>query len=176
MAYSYLGNIPKDYRANDWKLSSHWVVDNRDNKFFALDGSYRRISLSYGEFNNYFDTKQSGNYLESELVLAQYKRISPKWFFSGAFDLRHRSLRNAPYYLTQALGYSQYVRGYETNVIDGNDFFLLKLGLRYALFQGKLRMKWLPLKAYQLAPVGIFLSAFKTLSYVFIFLRVFYES
>lgn len=56
-------------------------------------------------------------------------------YFGYSFKGKLVPETNVPYYLTEALGYNDFVRGYEYYVIDGTRYGLLKTDLKMRLFQ-----------------------------------------
>lgn len=90
-----------------------------------------------------------------------FKKMTEKLSLEEHVYGRYNIDRNKiPYYFNKALGYDNlYVRGLENNVVDGQDYFLSKLNLRFHIFG--MNVDWgksIILKAYQQMPIDIYLT------------------
>ena len=56
-----------------------------------------------------------------------------RFFLGSALKGKWSSDGYQPYFAQRGLGFDDYVRGYEYYVIDGQDFWLTKTALKYAL-------------------------------------------
>lgn len=93
--------------------------------------------------------------------ISNYKKISKKLSYEEHIFLRYNlDRRKIPYYFNKALGYEDlYVRGYDYQVIDGQDYFLSKGILRFCIFEKNLDWgKWMFLRSYQRMPLDIYLT------------------
>lgn len=98
-------------------------------------------------------------------IYAEYARYFPFWEKRMSFEtvLRARTSlprSRPPYYNNQALGYGgSFVRGYEYYVADGLDFGLLKTAFHIQLLNREFNLgKMMPLQAFRLLPVKLYLS------------------
>ena len=85
------------------------------------------------------------------------EKLSVEEHVYGRYNINRNKI---PYYFNKALGYDNlYVRGFENNVVDGQDYFLSKLNLRFHIFG--MNVDWdknIILKAYQQLPIDLYLS------------------
>jgi hypothetical protein len=65
------------------------------------------------------------------------------------------------------LGYlTDFVRGYELYVIDGQRYGLLRNTLKYQLLNVRKQLNWMPMKQFNTVPLALYLSLFGDLGYV----------
>jgi outer membrane protein assembly factor BamA len=118
-------------RTQYFKLSYIFDWDTRDYKFYPLKG--HNVTLELGKIGL--------NLLDNELDGSWYTRLSAYKYF----DLGHRFYagfgglakyspdKPQPYYTEQALGYLDYLRGFEYYVIDGQRFATGRAFAKFAL-------------------------------------------
>jgi outer membrane protein assembly factor BamA len=114
-----------------FKLAYTFDWDTRDYKFYPLKG--HNVTLEVGKFGL--------NLLDNELDGSWYTRLSAYKYF----DLGHRFYAGVgglakyspdkpqPYYTERALGYEDYLRGFEYYVIDGQRFATGRAFAKFAL-------------------------------------------
>ena len=114
-----------------FKLAYTFDWDTRDYKFYPLKG--HNVTLEVGKFGL--------NLLDNELDGSWYTRLSAYKYF----DLGHRFYAGVgglakystdkpqPYYTERALGYEDYLRGFEYYVIDGQRFAAGRAFAKFAL-------------------------------------------
>lgn len=97
----------------------------------------------------------------AEIEFNKYWKIHPRWYFAHGQKLRLSSFNQQPFIYQRGLGYkSDYVRGYELNVIDGQHYALIKTSLRWMLLQPKrINLKFLKTDKLGLIPITIFANA-----------------
>jgi outer membrane protein assembly factor BamA len=85
-----------------------------------------------------------------------------------ALSLRGKTtLGTPPYYVQQGLGYSDFVRGYEYYVIDGQHYGLAKANFVFQLVRPTVRrMEVLPLEAFRTLYFALYLNVFTDLGRV----------
>ncbi|HEU4718563.1 MAG TPA: POTRA domain-containing protein [Bacteroidia bacterium] len=149
--YFVQGRTRMDY----FSLSYRFVYDHRDIKAYALHGQYAELEL----------TKHGLGLLRNEdlnvfYVVAgvrQYAEILPRIFLG--FMIRGRFLvgPDPPYYHQRALGFATYVRGYEYYVIDGQDFLLTKLNLKYQIVKPHVfHIPYLPVEKFNVFHIAVY--------------------
>lgn len=138
------------------------VKEARNNRLFPWSGHYLALYSSSMMIN---DQRTILNYLGGKAAI--YHPVQKNISISGSAIFKVTSLREAPYYNFKSFGYSNYVRGYENYVIEGQHFILLKSGVRYAILNEKENfVPFIPFKQYQHLPVSIYLDAFIDAGYV----------
>ncbi|PKP23643.1 MAG: hypothetical protein CVU06_07210 [Bacteroidetes bacterium HGW-Bacteroidetes-22] len=108
--------------------------DKRDYRHYPLNGRYIDFSLA-----TYLPVQASSRkiqYTETEANIRVYHPICTRWWWSGGLYGRLNSTKPASYYLMQGLGNSRnFVRGYEYYLIDGQQTFLAKTNVTFALIR-----------------------------------------
>ncbi len=148
-------------------VSYRGTFDNRDNKIYPLNGTVLDIIVSKDGLDISDDSPL--DYAQTILTYKQFIPLHPK--FNVASLWRGRLVnteQRVPYIYNQALGYSNFIRGYEYNVIDGQNYFLTKNSIRYQLIKPKFHevgaLK--KMKAFSTIPFYAYLNAFVDAGYV----------
>jgi outer membrane protein assembly factor BamA len=133
-------------------------VDFRDQRAYPLNGFYTEGLLAKKGIIHSDDL----DYTSAKVVLRGYRRLNHRFLLAGSFTGQLVSNTTLPYNVSQALGYRRdYVRGYEYYVIDGRNFWLTKINLKYALFKPAVKkLNWPPSERFNTIPYAIYLSTF----------------
>lgn len=136
-----------------------FIRDKRDVKGYPLKGHYIKANID-GPF--FIDNPS----IAIKISAAKYLPIANRLFGSAIGTLRYFNLNNTPYSKIQALGYGrEYIRGYELNVIDGNNFALGKAEIKYQLINRV--YKFAPnIKNYEELPIALYLTTYYDIGYV----------
>ena len=106
--------------------------------------------MSLGGALNFVNTNSTKSWMDATIAAERYAALSKRFNFGIGANVKISSTQSTNYPLNTALGYKQFVRGYEPYVIDGQQYLLFKSTVRYALFHQKLlNTSILPLKAYK---------------------------
>lgn len=147
-------------KINHLQLGYQLLYRKVDNRFYPTKGQV----LSLGSAVNFIGTK---SWSELTMSAVSYSELSNKFNFGIGINARISSTNSTIYPLNTALGYKEFVRGYESYVIDGQQYLLFKSTLRYALFHQKLlHTPFLPLKAYKKSICSSYFSFFVDGGYV----------
>jgi len=86
----------------------------------------------------------------------------------AAYSLRGKvNWNEPPYYLTRALGYSHFVRGYELNVVDGTSYGLIKTQVKYEILKPKsIELPLVPSEKFSRTFVALYGNIFFDVGYV----------
>lgn len=157
----------KDYLLNSrtsqkaFVFSYSFVRDRRDYKYYPLKGHYSLIEIGH-----------TGLGLSKDVNIAQLNVTHNRYFHikgPNYMALGFRSKISLPekqaYFNYRALGYTDFVRGYEYYVIDGQHSFLLKSAFNRRVFRKEIAFPYIPLKLLQAVPFDIYLSAFSDYGY-----------
>ena len=88
-------------------------------------------------------------------------------FIGSSFKSKWSSGGYQPYFAQKGFGFDDYVRGYEYYVVDGQDFWLSKTILKYALIQKtKFDIPYLKMKQFSRAHYSLYLGIFSDMGYV----------
>jgi hypothetical protein len=118
------------------------------------------------------ELSHTGLGFSKDINLAQLNLIHNRYFhLSGpnymAFGMRSKiSLpERQAYFNYRALGYNDFVRGYEYYVIDGQHSFLFKSTINRRILRRELSFDFIPLKQLHAVPFDIYVTAFSDYGY-----------
>lgn len=130
--YFYKGSNTTDYFSLIYRLT----YDNRDNKIYPLKGTMIDLNLVKDGFDVSDNSKINLAY--AGLALKKYFPFHKR--LNLAMQVKGRVMNSEqprPFAFNAALGYSNYIRGYEYYVIDGQNFVFSKNSLRFQLIKPK---------------------------------------
>lgn len=139
--------------------------DYRDYKVYPLKGYYFDFSVVKQGVGI---LKNEPNLLLFDANLRKYVKLAPRWYVAAGIKGKISGQSFAPYYNTRALGYSSdFVRGYEYYVVNGQNFALFKSNLKFALVPERvLKIKYLPFEKFNTIPYAFYLNLFSDMGYV----------
>jgi outer membrane protein assembly factor BamA len=163
MNYFSKGSNTTDYFSLIYRLT----YDNRDNKIYPLKGNMIDLTL----VKDGFDVSDASkiNLAYAGIALKKYFPIHKRINFATQAKARlMNSDQPRPFAFNVALGYSNYIRGYEYNVIDGQNFVLSKNSLRFQLIKPKFHEVAVlkKLKPFSTIPFYAYLTVFYDGGYV----------
>lgn len=140
------------------ELSYLMKIDFRDQRAYPLNGFYAEALLA----QKGFATADDLNFTSAKMVFRGYRSLGCRFFLAGSVTGQLVSKTVLPYNLSEALGYRRdYVRGYEYYVIDGRNFWLAKINLKYALIKPAVKkMKWPPTERFNTIPYAVYAGVF----------------
>lgn len=159
------------YFTNEYPIQQHigiawnYRYDRRDYQPYALQGVYfegeaARIGIGILPHEPRL-TALSAN-------IRYYHRLANRWHVAGSLKGRIMQRAGGPFFNQRALGYgTDYIRGYDLYVINGQDFTLLRSSLKYTLL--KTRVYQLPMfrsNKFRKFPISAYLNAFYDAGYV----------
>jgi outer membrane protein assembly factor BamA len=130
--------------------------DRRNNVAYATQGELLQFTASkYGIFNT-----QDINEVEVNLIANKYFQISNKFHFVTGLTGVWFLSPNQPYTLVRGIGYSpNFIRGYELNVIEGQQLYVHKNSLRYKILDLAFDIsKYMPLDQFSTIPFKFYIS------------------
>ncbi|MCC6691026.1 MAG: hypothetical protein IT235_05790 [Bacteroidia bacterium] len=132
--------------------------DYRDNRVYPLKGYYYNIDFVKQGLGLDFENT---NFLYATASCRKYWNLYKRFYFAAALKGKLSTYGKQPYYIQRALGYGDYVRGYELYVIDGQSYALLRTNLRYQLIKPRvLHVDMIPTEKFNTIPYAFYLSAF----------------
>lgn len=113
---------------NYFLLTYVFNYDVRDSKIYPLEGlniklRAEQIGLGIIKDFDYPTFRLTG-------ILLYHQKIANRLYFYNATKARYSSEKILPHFLGEALGYEEYLSGYEPYVIDGSDYVLTKYNLK----------------------------------------------
>jgi len=96
-----------------------------------------------------------------------YNEIFPRVFFAGMIRARWLPGTTPPYYMQRAMGFGDFIRGYEYYVIDGQSYALGKISLRYQILKPHtFRFNYLPVEKFNTFHLALYGGIFADAGYV----------
>ncbi len=161
--YLFSGSKLAEYVGIQYKFT----FDDRDNKIYPLRGTMLEGALIKDGFE--VNSNSPLNTVQGQLTIKNYFPIGKRVNFANQIKGRYlNSIQTLPFAFNQALGYSNYIRGYEYNVIDGQNYFLVKNSLRFRLIRKKFHEIGMlkKLKPFSTIPFYAYLNIFYDGAYV----------
>ncbi len=140
-----------------------FVDDHRDNKAYPLKGYVFDFEADKtGFFKNDIDL------ISLKSSIHHYLPLTKKLYFAWLLRSRITGHEPQPYFFQKALGYgTEYIRGYEYYVVDGQNYIMAKTNIKYSLLRPfNVRMKFIPFEKFNVVPVALYLNAFSDVGYV----------
>lgn len=164
-------SLTKDYFLGGAKsfelfmLTYAFKFDRRDSRIYPLKGYYfgadfvkQGLGILGNENVNLFYIIASGR---------KYWQLHNRFYFGASVKAKLSMNEKPPYYIQRALGFGDYVRGYELYVIDGQNFALLKTNLRYQIIKPRvLHLDFIPTEKFNTIPYAFYFSVFADGAYV----------
>ncbi|GAB4248809.1 MAG: hypothetical protein Kow0079_01120 [Vicingaceae bacterium] len=144
-------------------LSYSYRIDRRDDQNYPLKGWF--VDLEIVKDGLGILSSVDGLYINT--WFKRFFKLSDRWFFSTSLKNKY-TIKQPPYFLQNGFGFgNSFVRGYELNVIDGQDYALLKNQLRWNLLQPKVvHLKALPFNKFNKVPLSFYLGSFFDVGYI----------
>jgi outer membrane protein assembly factor BamA len=142
----------------------HFIFDKRDSRSYPLSGSWLNFSIIKTGFR--INNSSEVNLLNFALSIKQYYPIEEKLYGAHSFTIRKSMNGSQPYYYKENLGYIDFIRGFEYYVIEGDDYYLLKNGLKYEILPQTIKyLNFIPVKKFKKIHYAIYLDAFIDIGY-----------
>jgi hypothetical protein len=107
------------------------------------------------------------NMLELNVLFAQHYGLGKGFYLSNFSSGYLNTPDDQPYSMYNALGYRrQFIRGYETYLIEGPWFLLNKTTLKYRLFSRAWSMEGSTIEQFKYFPVAVYLKVYYDFGYV----------
>lgn len=149
-------------------LSFSWEFkhDFRDLKAYPLEGHYFDFRLLRSGFG--LLKKEEMNLTTFQSSYRKFWELGPRWYFAAGANAKISQGLTDVYFNQQGLGFlGDLVRGYEKYVIDGQQFFVGKSNLKYALVPQRTgRIGFLPWAHLGLVHYAFYLNLFADVGYV----------
>jgi len=161
----YFGN--EHQNAEYISLQYRFKYDERDSKIFPLKGIYYELYLCKDGLN--ILKNENTDNLSVDGIVKKYWQPFKRFSIGSSVRVRFRQLNSKGYFFNQALGYSDFIRGYEYYVIDGQTFSIFKTNFNYQLVSPKVvQIPFKKLNQFTKIPYAIYLSAHADAGYIMI--------
>jgi len=131
--------------------------DKRDNVAYATDGELLQLSITkYGIF--YVDELDE---VEVSITANKYWKINDRFNFNTGLTADWFLSERQPYTLVRGIGYSpDFIRGYELNVIEGQQLYVHKNSFRWKFFDREFDVsRFFKLEQFSTIPIRLYWSA-----------------
>ena len=144
------------------KLTYQFSKEHRDYVEYPLNGYFLHI-----EGSKYFEGTSPVKNFELIGKVEKHLPIYNKLFLGSAMKFKISSEEYQPYFSQMALGFDDYVRGYEYYVVDGQNFWLSKTAIKYALVEKtNFDIPYIKMSQFKKSHYSLYLGLFSDLSYV----------
>lgn len=152
-------------RLQYFTLSYNFNYDVRDSKVYPLEGfavNLRAEQLGMGIIPDYpYATFRVTGYLMF------HQKIINRVYFYNATKARFSSEKYMPHALNKALGYNEFLSGYESYVIDGSDYVISKYNLKLQLIKPTTKiLPLIPLEQFNKIHYAVYVNLFADAGYV----------
>jgi outer membrane protein assembly factor BamA len=139
--------------------------DHRDLVVYPLKGYYLDAEFSKNGFSFLNDDV---NIFSLTARLKKYWDLSSGFYASAGLTGKYSGDGKIPYYNNRALGYgTDYLRGYEYYVMDGQHYAMLKSNLKYRLLAERVvHARFLPMSKFNVIPYSFYLNLYGDMAYV----------
>ena len=149
-------NSSKDYF---YKISYQYILEKRNNNIYPNKGHYLDFEIGKNFSPNI-------NHIEFNSHVEKHFSLNNSLFFGSSLKTRITNSSQQAYYSAQTLGFDDYVRGYEFYVIDGEDFYLSKTAIKYAIIKNKkYDLPYLNIKQFKKSHFSIYATIFSDFGY-----------
>jgi len=137
--------------------------DKRDIIAYPLHGNELEIELNkygLGIFNDI-------NQFDATFKYTQYSDLGHNFFLANYSSIYMSGPADQPYNSLGALGYkSDFIRGYELYLIEGQKYYLNRTTLKKRLFSFKGRLNFMPLEQFREFPLAMYIKVYFDMGYV----------
>lgn len=160
----FLGN--SNTNLSFFQLRYKFTFDKRNlreypTKGFLLTGTIQQQGLGFLNNNGFHK-------FSIYTTFKQFYHIIGKFYGAHSVSLKKSFDNYEVYYLKRGLGYSNYLRGYEYYVIDGQDFVILKNNFKFNLLPRQIiSINFLPLKKFRKIHFSIYLNTYFDIAYTY---------
>ena len=164
--------LAKNYFSNNsnytefFSMNYQFRRDERDNKPYPLNGYYFSVDIAEVGFG--ILKKEDFQLWRTDILLNKYAQIHNRFYAAAGLKLTVTSAAEQPYFLQRGLGFSDFVRGYEYYVIDGQDYGLLKTNIKYQLVKPRvIKMDFVPSEKFNNIHYAFYVNLFADAAYVY---------
>ena len=148
------------------KFSYEYMYDVRDSKVYPLEGFALKVrgeKYGLGLLKNY----PYENALLYGTIFFHHK-INNRFYFANATKGRYSLNKALPYSQMKALGYNEFMSGYEYYVIDGSDYFITKYLFKTELLKPRTyTIPFLKMKQFNKIHYAVYFNIFADAGFVY---------
>ena len=145
--------------ADFYNLSYQFIKEKRNNNVYPTSGYY--LDFEFGK-----DIGLDVNHFEINSHIEKHFVLNNTILLGSSLKSRITNSKKQAYFSAQTLGFDDYVRGYEYYVIDGEDFYLSKSALKFAVIQNKkYDIPYIKMKQFKKSHFSIYATIFSDFGY-----------
>jgi len=157
---NYLGNNLSN--TSVYTLRYLFEYENRDYINYPLHG----YALNFGT-KKHLSATANVKHFEFTTKVEKYIEPYKRFYIGSSFKAKYSTEGEQPYFIQKALGYIDYVRGYEYYVADGQSYWLSKTAFKYALIEKTtFDIPFVKMKQFNKSHYSLYLGIFSDLGYV----------
>lgn len=157
---NYLGN--KLNSGSFYKSTYSFTDEHRDYIIYPLHGHQFSTEIS-----KYFSGESPINHFELDARAEKHFEPLNRLFLGSSFAVKLASEGYQPYYQEEGFGFNDYVRGYEYYVIDGQQFWLSKTALKYAIVEKtNFNIPYVKMQQFKKSHYSVYLGFFSDMGYI----------
>jgi len=146
-------------------LTYNFIHDVRDSKIYPLDGFAIRLRAEQMGLGIIPDFPYRNFRLTGLLMFHQ--ELASRIYFTNATKVRYSSEKIMPYSLGRALGYNEFMSGYESYVMDGSDYFISKYLLKLQLVKPRIQnIPFIKMEQFNKVHYAVYINAFVDAGFV----------
>jgi outer membrane protein assembly factor BamA len=147
-------------------ISLLFKFDYRDYIHYPLEGFFADCEITKKGLG--ILTDENFSIVTIHTSLRKYWKLDEKLFFASGITTRLRLDGNNSYYFGKGLGFgNEYVRGYESYVIDGEHYFIVKGNLKYNFIPQKiLKIGCIKTEKFNTIPYRFYANFFTDCGYI----------
>jgi len=143
-------------------LTYQFIIDRRDLFAYPLNGHYFQALIRKEGLGFYKDLDRT----EIIMRYTNYTPLGKEYYFSNYSAAYLSAPEDQPYSALSALGYSSdYVRGYELYLIEGQHLLLNRTTLKKKIFSTDLYAGFMPIEQFRRIPIAIYLKTYFDMGY-----------
>ena len=157
---TYLGDSMSN--TSIYSLRYIFEYENRDYSAYPLHG----FALNFGA-KKYLSATTKIKHFEFNAKVERHIEPYKRFYIGSSFKAKYSTEGYQPYFIQKAMGYIDYVRGYEYYVLDGQSYWLSKTAIKYALVEKTtFDIPYVKMKQFNKSHYCLYLAIFSDLGYV----------
>jgi len=147
------------------RLQYLFVHDSRDSKSYAYNGFFLQTSMQSFVYD--FSLNNT-NTLSINLNFHQYYSLTKKIYSSSILKVEKRLFGEQVFAFNKALGYDDYVRGFEHYVINGSDYLCVNQSFKYEIIPTQVHtLDFIPIRQFRKIHYSACTGLFFDVGYVY---------
>jgi outer membrane protein assembly factor BamA len=159
--YLLSGNTKLNYFSTFY----HYEYDERNSKYYPIQGYYFSFDAMKNGFGMFGYKNINADFIM--LTIKYFSKLNSRWYYAASAKVKASEPGKPPYILQRGLGYSDFVRGYDYYVVDGQYFGLVKSEIRFVLLPTKItKIPFVKTEKFNKIHYTIYLNAYVDGGYV----------